>query len=208
MCKRSFLFVVGLTAVAVLAFATGTTESPAEEELPVLRYLGPHAGFDVDTDPAAAAFEEVTGYQWEYDMLPQANATDKLNLVMASGEEYDLVHSLTDVYFSYAAQGALTPLDDLLSRSGQDVVRALTEPVLETVRVDGSIYGMPHPRLGGGKMVDNAMFIRQDWLGAVGMPVPTTTDELRDVLQAFKDENPGGTDYVIPLSYQSWTFPD
>lgn len=207
MRKKAMCVVIGLLICATFAFGTGTSESSGESELPVLKYLGPFARFDVDTDPSAAVYEEVTGYQWEFSMLPQANASDKLNLVMSSGEVYDLVHSPTDLYFRYAGQGALTPLDDLLAEHGTDVVRALTEPVLETARVNGEVFGMPHPRLGGGKMVDTALFLRQDWVDAVGMSVPTTTDGLRDLLQAFKNQNPGGTGYVIPLSHETWNVP-
>jgi putative aldouronate transport system substrate-binding protein len=42
------------------------------------------------------------------------------------------------------------------------------------------------------------MFIRKDWLDKLGMPIPTTRDELYNTLIAFRDKNPGGVNGVIP----------
>lgn len=43
-------------------------------------------------------------------------------------------------------------------------------------------------------------FINKAWLDKLGMNVPATTDELKSALLAFRDQNPGGVDNVIPMS--------
>ena len=51
----------------------------------------------------------------------------------------------------------------------------------------------------------NVPMIRQDWLDAVGLSVPTTLDEWYTVLKAFKEQDPNGNGVAdeIPLS-DSW----
>ncbi|WP_168118814.1 extracellular solute-binding protein [Paenibacillus sp. HB172176] len=47
---------------------------------------------------------------------------------------------------------------------------------------------------------DNAvMWIRQDWLDELGLEAPKTFEDLENVMQAFLDKKPGGTDNIIPL---------
>ena len=45
------------------------------------------------------------------------------------------------------------------------------------------------------------MYINQKWLDNLGLDMPTTTDELRDVLQAFREKDPNGNGQTdeIPL---------
>ena len=55
--------------------------------------------------------------------------------------------------------------------------------------IDGSIYGVPT------RSVNPTMYtaaIRQDWLDAKGLAVPTTLDELTEVLRIFTEEDPDG----------------
>ena len=46
------------------------------------------------------------------------------------------------------------------------------------------------------------MYINQKWLDTLNLNVPTTTDELTEVLQAFKDQDPNGNGKAdeIPMS--------
>ena len=50
-------------------------------------------------------------------------------------------------------------------------------------------------------------WIRQDWLDKLGLAVPTTVDELHDVLLAFKNNDPNGNGKAdeIPLFDRSAT---
>ena len=42
------------------------------------------------------------------------------------------------------------------------------------------------------------VFMRKDWLDALGLPVPATHEEFFYALAAFRDQNPGGVSRVIP----------
>lgn len=47
------------------------------------------------------------------------------------------------------------------------------------------------------------IWMRKDWLDALGLPVPTTHEEFFNTLVAFKDRNPAGVDGVIPWEMSS-----
>lgn len=57
---------------------------------------------------------------------------------------------------------------------------------------DGNIYALlcytPEPW----NLTPYRMYINQKWLDNLGLEVPTTTDELRDVLKAFRENDPNG----------------
>lgn len=49
-----------------------------------------------------------------------------------------------------------------------------------------------------GSVSRHVQYIRTDWLEALDLEVPTVKEELFDALYAFKEENPGEVDNVIP----------
>lgn len=56
------------------------------------------------------------------------------------------------------------------------------------VNSDGGIYGL----VGLGSQIIENLIIRKDWLANVGMEVPTTLDELYEVMKAFTFNDPDG----------------
>lgn len=94
--------------------------------------------------------------------------------------------------YTYAEQGAFLPLEDLIAEyapnikayldENPDVVKSLTSP-------DGHIYMIPYIPDG---TVARTWWIRQDWLDALGLEVPTTVEEFEAVLYAFLNDDPNG----------------
>ncbi|NLB90968.1 MAG: extracellular solute-binding protein, partial [Clostridiales bacterium] len=70
---------------------------------------------------------------------------------------------------------------------------------------DGSIYGLPHAEFDINNYVVMWNIIREDWLKKLNLDMPTTIDELHDLLVAFRDEDPNGNDEKdeVPLGYQN-----
>ena len=71
----------------------------------------------------------------------------------------------------YAPKGALSPVDDLVSRDKVDLSAFFQAPLGE-MRIDGKLYGMPI-------MTDNrSLFYNKTLLDAKGIKPPTTWDEI------------------------------
>ena len=73
------------------------------------------------------------------------------------------------------------------------------------ISIDGRIYGVPRMRTVG----RNGISYRQDWLANLGMDVPTTVDELYDVLYAFTYNDPdgNGADDTYGMTWCKWDGP-
>lgn len=56
----------------------------------------------------------------------------------------------------------------------------------------GAYYGMPRVTCEAVDQLQSMMYINQNWLKALNLPIPTTTEELRSTLQAFKTYDANG----------------
>ncbi|THF76563.1 extracellular solute-binding protein [Cohnella fermenti] len=178
--------------------ASGSADSAGEK--PTLRRLTVWQDQDPNTYPVAQMLEEKTGYKVKYDTLPQDKAADKLNLLMASGEAYDTVHYAADMalYSDYAQKGALTDLTPLIEQYGPNIKKAISQQSMDALKIDGKLYALPSMLT---YKVGSSILIRTDWLDKVDMDMPTTTEELKAVLKAFKEQDPGGHgDQDVPLT--------
>lgn len=187
-------------ASATPAPAAETASAEPEVKHP-LRALLNYATTDYNGSVPAKILEEKTGYQVTFDMLPQEKPEDKLNIIMASGEAYDVIsisHVLKQQYFDYAKRGALTDLTPLIDQYGPNIKAAVAQKDLEAVMVDGKIYAIPTIGIAN---TSASIAIRVDWLEKLNLQMPTTLDELVTVLKAFKEQDPGGNgDKNIPLT--------
>jgi putative aldouronate transport system substrate-binding protein len=128
--------------------------------------------------------------------VPRSQEIDKLNVLMAAGEAPDISFTYDSATVSrYAKANGIMQLDDLLKEHGKELTDYLGENVLNYGRYYGKQMAIPAKRT---SLAWIGMFIRKDWLDELGMPLPTTRDELYNALIAFRDRNPGGVDGAIP----------
>ena len=106
--------------------------------------------------------------------------------------------------FRLAVQGMLTQLDPMLPLHAPDIYMIFNNyPALRGLHTapNGNIYTIADtPKFVNDAVVHNAIFIRQDWLDYLGLPVPVTIDDWHLVLTAFRDNDPSGTGSIIPFS--------
>jgi len=144
--------------------------------------------------------EDKTNIHLEFDIAPIAKQeyTQKLNLVLASGELPDIIMNFSiplDQQQTLADQGLIIPLDDLIEKYGVEFkkVEEMYPQTKDTFSLaDGKMYSMPH--INDCYHCNNSQkaWIYKPWLDKLGLQVPTTTDELEQVLLAFKDKDPNG----------------
>ena len=150
-----------------------------------------------------------TGVTFDWQMAGEADE-NPIDLLMASGDLPDLFVGITpEQAFDYGQQGALAPLNDLIETYCPNFSKALKEnPALkgQLADPDGNIYFFPRLLVEATCRNFSGFIIRQDWLDKVGMKIPDTTDELYEVLKAFKKEDTNR----YPLTYNPmvliWAF--
>lgn len=130
------------------------------------------------------------------DIKPNETATEVMNLALNSGDYADVIGGwiLNDSkILTYGVnQGVFIPLEDLFEKYCPNISAILELPgVKEKMTTpDGHIYTIPY--VCSDTMVGYAPYINTEWLEAVGMEMPTTTDEFVEVLRAFKEKDPNG----------------
>lgn len=127
---------------------------------------------------------------------PRSQEVETLNVWMATGDAPDicLTYDLATVY-KYYKEGGLADLTDALNEHGAQLKEYLGEELLSYGQYDGRQYAIPAKRV---IQARTGTFIRKDWLEKLNLPVPETTEEFYQTLKAFKEENPGNVDRVIP----------
>lgn len=101
--------------------------------------------------------------------------------------------------------GSFLPLNDMMAEYGYWLTEMYEEyPEFEKIMraPDGNIYGINGASECGHCLAYPKLWIRTDWLETLGLEIPTTTDELYDVLYAFKTMDPNGNGIAdeIPLT--------
>lgn len=131
-----------------------------------------------------------------------ADALEKRNLLLASGEYPDMfltnwsaIFTKSDVMQFGVKEGILVSISPFLEKYGEEINRVFEyNPVFRVTSTapDGEVYGVARFSECYHCMAYPKMYIRQDWLDKLGLSMPTTTEELREVLKAFVTKDPNG----------------
>ena len=177
---------------------------------------------DFETNAYTLWLEEQTGIDLQFKLYAEkdSDAVTQLNLDISGGVElpdilWHIGLSKTEMD-EYGNDGVFIDQTPYFDQYGYylnqafDFMRAQgVEDDIERIWMygkdpaSGNIYGFPDYTNGS---TDGCVcgYINQDWLKAVGKEMPTTVEELYDVLVAFRDEDPNGNGEKdeIPLVYR------
>lgn len=206
MRKRVMLMGGVLAGTLLLGSLTGCGggQDTAQETKPELKVLMSYMKEDPNTYPVAQDLEEATGYKVKYYTLPQDKPEEKLNLIMASNEEYDLIITTNNLRVSwadYAKKGALLELDELVDQYGANMKKVMKPESFDLMRMDGKLYGVPVPKIKIGKALNftSMLVTRSDLLEKLNVKYPETLDEFTDLLRAMKAAGAEDGSNMVPL---------
>lgn len=203
MKTRRVLASIGTAALAAGALA-GCAPAAQESDnvLTLWHYEGENSAMGIAWNRAIEIFEEETGATVEFEERSFEQIRQTASQVLNSDEAPDLLEynkgNATAGLLS--SQGLLAPLDDAVSEFGWD--DKLAPSLQTTARYDengvmgsGSWYGIPTY----GEYVQ--FYYNTEMFEQYGLEVPTTLDELEQVMQAFVDEG------VTPLAEAAGEYP-
>lgn len=173
---------------------------------------------DMDVNEVTIQLQAATNVTLNLTIVPEENSKEKLNLLFMSGDYPDVIMGAyilnsTDAINYGTEEGILIPLNDLIDEYCVNIQQRWEEhPGMKEnmTSPDGNIYGIPTVDSGakGHTNIAYKQWINTDWLEAVGMDMPTTTDELRAVLEAFRDEDPNGNGINDEIPMTGCTYTD
>lgn len=142
--------------------------------------------------------EERTGCVIEWKNVDETAVNEQFNLLLASGDYPDLINyswgSVTGGVSSYVDDGVIVPISDYYEYmpNFKKFVDEHPEIMAQFTDEQGRVCYAPQIRADEELQVYVGPIIRQDWLDKLGLQMPTNTDELYEVLKAFKTQDPNG----------------
>ncbi len=141
-------------------------------------------------------------FDWQTTTYDGSVAGEKRQVSLASGDYPDAYFLVpwVDAFsraeiLKYGQQGVLVPLEDLIDEYAPNLKERFEEkPDWEqsVTAPDGHIYALTQWTECYHCSYPSKLWVNSTWLDALGLEQPTTTEELREMLRAFKNDDPNG----------------
>lgn len=209
MKKKSVSILLSAVMAASLLSGIGVSaESSEPVKLKALAILHPLTK-DIPDMQWVQEMEEEANVEIEWEMIRADWETVK-STRFASGDIPDILFNATvdSDYTKYS--GLFLDLNDYLSEDLTPNIMTMFEEEPDTkvlaTTMEGKIYGTPKFQ-GKWPSTNTVMFINQTWLDNLGLEMPTTYTEFKEVLTAFKEQDANGNGDLndeIPLDYNAY----
>lgn len=191
--------------------AVKEAEGTAKEDLPLAKYpetvtvhlggkMNPNAkipeGMSFEDNSYTRLLKDDLNIEVVYDWVASMSDYDeKMSLCIGSNTVPEIMNVNAAQYRALLKYDMIQPLDDYFDDYASDALKSYVESggdeLMDCItNDDGEIMAIPAPNLTAGGV--NEMWIRQDWLDALGLEAPRTWDELAQVANAFVTEDPDG----------------
>jgi putative aldouronate transport system substrate-binding protein len=222
MSLKKIVFVAScLLLAAGMTFASGgqsgTSSASASSGKPVLVIGMESNSFitDYKNNYLTKYLENLHNIEIQFYMLPEAPADirTKVSLMVASNDLPDIIitDDLTaESIFDYGSKGAFIQLDRYLASSAtapnfykipaddrQNYLQFITA-------ADGHIYNLARYEPETWNLTPSRQYINKAWLDKLGLPIPSTAEEFRQTLVAFRDRDPNGNGRRDEIGITGW----
>lgn len=157
-----------------------TTAPPPSNDLPVWKYL-----------------EELTNVHIEFQVTPSSSYNDTMSSRIAAGQKLPDIFNMPSNAVDLAQQGMIIAQDELYDKYAYYSKKLFDEPGAEfssyknlMKQADGKFYGFGNITVP--TIQTPVIMLNMKWMEKLHLNIPTTTDELFEVLQAFRDDDPNG----------------
>ena len=151
-------------------------------------------------------YERKTNIQLILQEVPAQGFDERKNLLFASNDLPDIFlrAGISQIQFTMygSTSGQLIPLNSLTGRWAPAIHSIIEEN--EAVRMavtaaDGHYYVLPQLDFSDTGSMGFKQYINRTWMERLNLNIPTTPEEMRQVLTAFRDQDPAGGGRTIPL---------
>ncbi len=153
-------------------------------------------------------YKEALNIDCEY-ALTNASLTDynqELLLAMTSGELPDVFHVFNQSMISQLAEaGVIWDLTEIYQNNANETLGGIIEgegtEIYSTGMYDGKLYAIPQKMPSTNSY--NHCWVRRDWLEELGLDVPETMEDVKNIAAAFKEHYEDNVGLMFSNSYMS-----
>lgn len=128
-----------------------------------------------------------------YEVDP-SQASTKLSTAIMSGDYPDIFEGTFAEYKNYVQSGVAADITEAFEKYASEELKEYLYAdggmSMDGLYMDGRLYGLP--KVANPYYNTSMMWIRQDWLDNLGLEIPETIEELREVARAFTFDDPDG----------------
>ncbi|MCL2832788.1 MAG: extracellular solute-binding protein [Treponema sp.] len=191
--KNKFLFLAAVLVLSgAMAWAGGGSQPAAPGgPIEVTAVLNLNPEIVLDNNPVVAMIEKDLNIRFKIEAPPSSGYGDRVRMLVASGEQPDLVHYGADVYATqWAQEGLILDVTDIIANYPNLKANISQEQYGDCIFLpDGRIYGIPRPN-----SYDSwGYIINKKWLDKLGLQPPKTVADFVEVCRAFTQKDPAGT---------------
>lgn len=180
----------GTSASTTAASGAESTEATTQGPPATLKMILIDGGYGTADTQMMRDMQEKTNTKFDVTLVPSKDIDDKVNLLVGSGEQYDLINvQKSDTLQKLIQNDKLLPINKYLDKM-PNVAKYWKDVLPASVNTDGNIYGLGTIQF----TLQLLPAYRQDWLDKLGLAVPKTVDEFYEVAVAMATKDPDGNE--------------
>ena len=150
--------------------------------------------YDVVMGAANKIIKDKLGVELEFKFIESGMYDQKMNVVLSSGDEFDMCQLGGTMLLNAADSGAIIPLDDLLEEYGQDILNQQEDIVKASGKYNGKIYAVQNQ---GALSVSRSFVFKKDLVDKYNFDYKSvkTLKDLEPYFETIKKNEPG----MIPM---------
>ena len=195
--KKLFSMVLCLTMLFTMTSIAMAETAPAAATFSIWTWMGSAEGWGCESYDQVACFQEAskatnTTVTWQME-----SDTNTFDLMMSSGDTTDGIYYAWNPVrtATYSTAGLIQNIASFIPQYMPNLNALIeSDPMVkkQLVSADGGIYFVPWITADKRLVYGEGIGIRQDWLDAAGLAMPTTPDEFYTALKTFRDKDANG----------------
>lgn len=148
---------------------------------------------DYNTNDFTKYIEDLTGINLEIEAVDYENFNEKINLAISGGDYPDIIMSFSPDVVKYGVgEQIFIPIEGMIEENMPNYMEKMKDYIKLTEQSDGHIYGVAAMNEALHMMYSDKLWANTWWIDQLGKEMPTTTDELYELCEAFLKKNPQG----------------
>ena len=134
--------------ILVLSFSGCGVKQTSSNDKVTLKYVMIGPGKQEDSEKVWMEFnkklqEQLPNVEVKFEIIPVGEYKQKFMLMVASREQIDIANTYGLSFAEEVNKGTFAEMDDLLTKYGQGIKKALPEVIFDYMKVNGKVYGVP-----------------------------------------------------------------
>lgn len=200
--KKLVALVLALLMLAASSALAEVTLPLTEEPVKMTMMIGldTSRGYSPEDNAVFQYLEEITNIDWDYIVVDRSAWQEKLSLMWASDDLPDMIYNGVsgEELLTYTGNIIMdlkpyleeyAPNFYALYQANEDVRMAVDLP---SGKIGSFVWTNMEIEPGAGQCPPDILYINQEWLDALNLPMPQTVEEYVNTLAAFRDGDPNG----------------